>query len=118
MSVLLFIGSIVWGSLAALFLVQTISSLISAGIHLYSLSFSRVKNELNTIFFATALTQAVLFAALLVGGFWLIGWYVELWNANWTAGSVAFVLTFIYCAIQVPNNVAIDVEVALKKASR
>jgi hypothetical protein len=96
-----------------------------------------VKKRLNAIFFSTALTQAAVFAVLLVGGFWLIGWYVgqPVWDANWTAGLVAFVITFIYCAIQVPNKIlaarmcamkpffaetarAIGMEAALKNASR
>ena len=27
------------------------------------------------------------------------------WDANWIAGLVAFVVTFIYCAMQVPDKI-------------
>jgi hypothetical protein len=102
MSLFLFIGSIIWGGLAAAFLVQAISSFISACIFLYGLLFSRVKKKLNAIFFSSALTQAAVFAVLLVG--W-VGLLVGYGNVNWTAGSVAFVVSFIYWAIQVPNKI-------------
>jgi hypothetical protein len=77
MSIFLFIGSMVWGALAAQFLVQAISSFISACIFLYGLLFSRVKKKLNAIFFSSALTQAAVFAALLVA--W-VGLLVRLWE--------------------------------------
>jgi len=64
MTAFLFIGSIIWGSLAAQFLVQAISSFACGCIHLYGLLFSRVKKRLNAIFIGTALTQALLFAVL------------------------------------------------------
>ena len=102
MSLFLFIGSIIWGGLAAQFLVQAISTFISACIFLYGLLFSRVKKKLNAIFFSSALTQAAVFAVLLVG--W-VGLLVGYGNVNWTAGSVAFVVSFIYWAIQVPNKI-------------
>jgi hypothetical protein len=98
--------SVVWGSLAAQFLVQTISSFTSACIYMYGLLFSRVKKRLNASFFGTALAQAVLFAVLFVGGFWLVGLFIEhpIPTANWIAGFVAFIVTFAYCAIQVPDK--------------
>jgi hypothetical protein len=131
-SLFLFIGSIIWGGLAAQFLVQAISSFISACIFLYGLLFSRVKNKLNAIFFSSALTQAAVFAVLLVG--W-VGLLVGYGNVNWTAGSVAFVVSFIYWAIQVPNKIlaarmcamkplfaemarSVGIKAALGKASR
>ena len=102
-----FIISIVWGSLAAQFLVQTISSFASACIYVYGLLFSRVKKRLNASFFGTALTQAVLFAVLFVSGFWLVGLFVEhpVPVANWIAGFVAFIVTFAYYAVQVPDRI-------------
>ena len=102
MSIYLFIGSMVWGALAAQFLVQAISSFISACIFLCGLLFSRVKKKLNAIFFSSALTRAVVFAVLLAG--W-VGLLVGFGNVNWVAGSVAFVVSFIYSAIQVPNKI-------------
>ena len=104
MSVLLFIGSFAWGALTAQFLVQILSSLTSACIYLYGLLFSRVygllfsrvKKRLNAIFFATSLTQAVVFAILLVGGFWLIDLYIPYpSNADLAAAAGAFVCYFV-----------------------
>jgi hypothetical protein len=99
--------SVVWGSLAAHFLVQTISSFASACIYMYGLLFSRAKKRLNASFFGTALTQAVLFAVLFVSGFWLVGLFVEhpVPVANWIAGFVAFIVTFAYYAVQVPDRI-------------
>jgi len=107
MSAFLLIGLIVWGALAAQFLVQTISSFVCACIYLYGLLFSRVKKRLNAIFFATALTQALVFALLFAGGFLLVALFVEppAWNAHWIAGLVAFAISFIYCAMQVPDKI-------------
>jgi hypothetical protein len=102
MSIFLLIGSIVWGALAAQFLVQATSSFISACIFLYGLLFSPVKKKLNAIFFSSALTQAAVFGVLLVG--W-VGFLVGYGNISWVAGSVAFVVSFIYSAIQVPNKI-------------
>src|SRR6516164_8470021 len=108
MSVLLFIGSFAWGALTAQFLVQILSSLTSACIYLYGLLFSRVKKRLNAIFFATSLTQAVVFAILLVGGFWLIDLYIPYpSNADLAAAAGAFVCYFVYCVLQVPDKILV-----------
>jgi hypothetical protein len=108
MPALLFIGSIVWGAITAQFLVQTLSSFASAGIHLYGLLFSQVKKRLNAIFFASSLTQAVVFAVLLVGGFWLIDLYIpHPSNADLIAALVAFAFCFVYCLAQVPNKILV-----------
>jgi hypothetical protein len=58
------------------------------------------------IFFSTSLTQAAVFAVLFVGGFWLVGLFVEhpVPTANWIAGFVAFIVTFAYYAVQVPDK--------------
>jgi uncharacterized protein with PQ loop repeat len=111
-----FIISVVWGSLAAQFLVQTISFFTSACVYLYGLLFSRVKKRLNAPFFGTALTQAALFAVLFVGGFWLIGLFVEhpVPVANWITGFVAFIVTFTYYAVQVPDKIRVARMCAMK----
>jgi hypothetical protein len=108
MSVSLFIGSIIWGTLAAQFLVQTLSSFTSACIYLYGLLFSQVKKRLNAIFFITSLTQAVVFAVLLAGGFWLIDLYIPYpSNADLIAALVAFVFYFVNCLVQVPDKILV-----------
>ena len=109
MSALYFIGAIVWGSLAAQFLVQTITSLSIAAISLYGLLFARVKKEITAAGFAAALAQTLMFAGLFGGGFALIAIYFHPlgWTANMIAGFIAFVLTFIYCFIQVPDKILV-----------
>jgi hypothetical protein len=58
------------------------------------------------MFFAASLTQAVVFAVLLVGGFWLIDLYVPyLSNADLAAAAGAFVCYFVYCLRQVPDKI-------------
>jgi hypothetical protein len=102
-----FVISVVWGSLSAQFLVETISFFTTACIYLYGLLFSRVKKRLNAFFFGTALTQAALFAVLFVGGFWLVGRFVEhpVPTENWIAGFITFIVTFAYYATQVPDKI-------------
>jgi hypothetical protein len=105
------IGAIFWGALSAQFLVQSISSFATATVYLYGLFFSRVKKNITASGFAAAITQAVLFAIFLIGGFWLIASYTHIghavWNMNYTAGLVAFVISFIYCFVQVPDKLYI-----------
>jgi len=107
MSVFLFVVPIIWGSLAALFFVQTISSFACACIYLYGLLFSRVKRRLNGSFLGTTLIEAALFAIVLITGFWLVVLFIEppAWDANWIAGLVAFTISFVYCALQVPDKI-------------
>jgi hypothetical protein len=109
MLALYFIGSIIWGSLAAQFLVQTIASLSIAAVYLYGLLFSLVKKEITSAGFAAAIAQALLFAALFVGGFVLVAIYFRPseWSAATIAGFIAFVLTFAYCFIQVPDRIVV-----------
>jgi len=106
MSVFLFIVLIISGALAALFLVQTISSFACACIYLYGLLFSRVKRRLNGSFLGTTLIEAALFAIVLITGFLLVVLFIEpAWDANWIAGLVAFIISFVYCALQVPDKI-------------
>ena len=111
------IGAVFWGALSAQFLVQTISSFTTALIFLYGLFFSRVKKNITASGFAANITLAGLFAVFLLGGFWLIASYTPLdhagWNLNYTGGLVAFVISFIYCFIQVPDKIYIARLVAM-----
>jgi hypothetical protein len=57
-----------------------------------------------------------LFAVLFVGGFWLIGLFVEhpVPVANWITGFVAFIVTFTYYAVQVPDKIRVARMCAMK----
>ena len=109
MLALYFIGAIIWGSLAAQFFVQTLTSLSIAIVYLYGLLCSAVKRKITATGFAAAVAQASLFGALFVGGFFLIAEYFQPsgWTINMSAGFVAFVLTFVYCFIQVPDRILV-----------
>lgn len=104
-----FIGAIVWGSLAAQFLVQIIASLLIAAVYLYGLLFSPVKMTITAAGLAGALAQALVFAALFGGGSVLFAKYFHPldWNTDIIAGFIAFVLTLIYCFIQVPDRILV-----------
>jgi hypothetical protein len=105
MSALFFVGSIICGALTAQFLVQIISSTACACIYLRGL-FSPVRKRPNATFALAMLTQALVFAGLLVGTFWLWGWalaQITQWDtAAWLVG---FAPSFIWCFIQVPDKI-------------
>jgi hypothetical protein len=71
MAVLIFVGAIIWGSLSAQFLVQTVTSFIIAIIFLSGLAFSKVAKSFNATGFAVSVAQVLLYAALFYGGNWL-----------------------------------------------
>jgi hypothetical protein len=107
MTALILIAGIVWGSLSAQFLVQTITSLIIASISLAGLAFSKVPKDMNAAGCIAALAQAAIFAVLFFGGNWFASGYIDFasWNAASIASLVAFVSTLIYCALQVPGKI-------------
>ena len=104
-----FIAAVVWGSLSAQFLVQVVTSLIIGFVFLSGLMFSRVRKSLTAQGAAAGFIQAIVFAALLVGGTWFVSDYVDYgrWNTNSISSAVAFLLTIIYCAVQVPGKILV-----------
>lgn len=62
MALLIFLWAIIWGSLSAQLLVQTVTSLIISAINLAGLAFSKVAKSDNTIAFAVSVVQILLFA--------------------------------------------------------
>lgn len=109
MQIVYLIAAIIWGAVSAQFLVQIISSFVTATIFLYGLFFSRVNRRITGPGFVAAIAQVVLFGVLFVGGFWLIVSFTQAqfsqWNMNWIAGLVAFLISFTYCIIQVPAKI-------------
>ncbi|MGB7034088.1 MAG: hypothetical protein WBD71_01065 [Xanthobacteraceae bacterium] len=104
-----FIAAVVWGSLSAQFLVQVVSSLITGFVYLSGLLFSRVSKSITAIGTLVGFIQAVVFAALFFGGNWFASSYIDYgsWNADSIASVVAFLLTIIYCALQVPGKILV-----------
>jgi hypothetical protein len=107
MTALIFIGGIIWGSLSAQFLVQTITSLIIASINVVALAFSKVPKNMNAGASLVSLVQAIVFAALFIGGNWFTSYYFDYatWNATSIASLIAFLGTLIYCALQIPDKI-------------
>jgi hypothetical protein len=106
MSALFFVGSIICGALTAQFLLQIISSIACACIYLRGF-FSPVRKRLNATFALAMLAQALVFAGLLVGIYWLlVAWgpaEITQWDtAMWLVG---FAPSFIWCFIQVPDKI-------------
>lgn len=102
-----FLVAVVWGSLSAQFLVQVVACLIISVVYLSGLLFSRVPKVLNAGGTAVSFVQAIIFAALFVGGNWLASDYIDYgsWNTDSIAGVVAFLFTIVYCGVQVPGKV-------------
>jgi hypothetical protein len=107
MTTLIFIGGIIWGSLSAQFLVQTITSLIVTSICLAALAFSKVPKATNAVGGLVSLVQAIIFASLFFGGNWIAGDYIDFlsWNAVSVASNVSFLATIIYVGRQVPGKI-------------
>src|SRR5260370_36827790 len=68
MTIGLFIVAIIWGSLSAQFLVQTILSFIIASIYLCGIVFSKVSKVTNMIGVLGSLLQSIMFGLLFYGG--------------------------------------------------
>lgn len=108
MTALIFIGAVIWGSLSAQFLVQTITSLIIASVYLVALAFSKeVPKAMNAVGSIVALVQAIIFAALFVGGNRIAGDYIAFgsWSAATIASLVSFLATIIFVVRQVPGKI-------------
>jgi hypothetical protein len=102
-----FIAAVIWGSLSAQFLVQVVTSLIISGVYLSGLLFSRVAKSFTAGGTVVSFIQAIVFAALFFGGNWLASDYIDYatWNADSIASLIAFLLTIVYCAVQVPGKI-------------
>lgn len=107
MAALIFIAGFIWGSLSAQFLVQTITSLIIALVYLAALASTKVPRAMNAAGCGVSLLQAIIFAALFLGGTWLAGFYIDFAsiNAPSIASLVSFLATLLYTARQVPGKI-------------
>jgi len=104
---MLFIAAMIWGSLSAQFLVQTITCFIIGIVCVSGLMFSQVSRVLNAIGTLVAIVQTLVFLGLFLGGDWIVSSYIdyESWNANSIASSLAFLATLVYCGAQVPGKI-------------
>jgi hypothetical protein len=109
MSALTFIAGLIWGSVSAQFLVQTVTSLLNALVYLAGLASAKVPRAWNAMASGVALLQAIIFAALFFGGNWLASAYIDFASMNATsiASIVSFLLTLLYTARQVPGKILV-----------
>jgi hypothetical protein len=107
MAAFIFIAGLIWGSLSAQFLVQTITSLIIALVYLAALASAKVPRAMNVAGCGVSLLQAIIFAALFLGGNWLAGFYIDFasMNAPSIASLVSFLATLLYTARQMPGKI-------------
>jgi K+-sensing histidine kinase KdpD len=106
--ILTFVVAVAWGSLSAQFLVQVITSVVVALVYITGIAFSKVARGNNLMGALTGLLQAIIFAALFVGGNWITSEYLvsyDTWNAASIAALVSFLATIIYTALQVPGKI-------------
>jgi hypothetical protein len=106
MAMLIFVWAIIWGSLSAQFLMQTVTSFIIAIIYLSGLAFSKVVKSRNATGFAVSVVQVLLYGALFYGGNWLSSFYIDYgsWNATSIASLLSFFAMIVYGALQVPGK--------------
>jgi hypothetical protein len=107
MAVLIFLGAIIWGSLSAQFLVQTVTSFTIGIIYFSGLVFSKVAKSRNATGFAVSVAQVLLYGALFYGGNWLSSYYIDYdtWNATFVASVLSFLAMIVYGALQVPDKI-------------
>jgi hypothetical protein len=106
MGIVIFIAAVIWGLLAAQFMVQAITSFVLAFVYLSGLMFSRVSKSLNATGILVSLVQAIVFLVLFFGGNGVTSKFIDYdsWNANSIASTVAVLLSLIYCGVQVPGK--------------
>jgi hypothetical protein len=107
MRVLIFILAMIWGSLSAQFLMQTVTSLILASIYLTGVAFSKVSRTVNGAGTLATLAQVIIFGGLFLTGNWFASHYVDYssFNTASVASALSFVATIIYVAPRVPGKI-------------
>jgi hypothetical protein len=107
MHVLIFILAMIWGSLSAQFLMQTVTSLILAAIYLTGVAFSKVSRTVNGAGTLATLAQVIIFGGLFLTGNWFASHYVDYssFNTASVASALSFVATIIYVAPRVPGKI-------------
>jgi hypothetical protein len=113
---MLLIAGAIWSALSAQFLVQTITSLVLALIYLTALPFSRVKRNIKIAGVAASFSQSMVFGALFIGGNWFAAEYINFmeWSATTIASLVMFLVSIVYCVLQIPDKVLIARFIAWK----
>jgi hypothetical protein len=104
-AVVIFVLAVIWGSLAAQFLVQLVVSFIIALLSLAGVVFSKVSKIMNMVGALTALFQSIIFGVLFVGGNWLTSGFISYdWDATSIASLLSFLGTIVYIAPQLPGK--------------
>lgn len=100
--------AILWGSLAAQFLMQAVVSFIITIINLIAIIFSQVRKAMNMAGTLACSAQSIMYAVLFVVGNWIVSEYLvefERWNAPSIASLVSFAATIIYIIPQLPGKI-------------
>jgi hypothetical protein len=108
MTALVYIGAIVWGGLAGLLLIQSLTSLVNALICACGLVGSSVDKSINGIGVVVGILQAIVLAGFLIGGTWLSMRYIRYgtWDTLSTTAIVALALSMLYCLVQLPRKLS------------
>jgi hypothetical protein len=77
MAVMILVFAVIWGSLSAQFLVQTILSFIVAVLCLVGIGFSKVSRTMNSAGSLSSLFQSIIFGILFVGGNYISTRYIS-----------------------------------------
>jgi hypothetical protein len=100
------VAGIIWGSLAARFIVQNFTSLGLAVIYLSGFLFSPVSKSRNAQACLVMVAQSLVFLVLFFGGNWLANKYLDYdaSDAIPIASLVSFFLMIVYGVVQVPGK--------------
>ena len=100
------VAGIIWGSLAAQFIVQNFTSSSLAVIYLSGFMFSPVSKSRNARACLVMVAQSLVFLVLFFGGNWLANKYIDYdaWNAIAIASLGSFWLMIVYGVVQVPGK--------------
>jgi hypothetical protein len=114
MTILIFIGALVWGSLSGQFLVQIVGAFMGMCQHVAAFFFSRVNKRVNAMGFVTTFSMVIGFGVVFIGGNWIASGFIDYgnWNAASVLSMIAFLGTIVYCSLQVPGKILLTNECA------
>ena len=107
MTILGFTIALVWGTVAAQFLLQAITSFCMVIIYLPAVALSKVRKALTLRGVVMTLCRTILFLALFLGGYWLSKKYINysVWNLDSITAATLFAASALFMLPQIPGKI-------------
>ena len=104
-----FLLALIWGTLAASFLMQIITSGVITIIYIAALGFSKVKKRLNAFAALFCFLQTVFFTALLIAGTLFVRRTLDYTTPNFLAivTLISFMITILSIAPEMPGKITL-----------